>query len=113
DSSPSSRRRRPTLLSFGVVPPRAIFLRFGSHYARPCVRFKTQHSQRTECCPSWDTGFGLAHASLFVGACYGVAMTITPYLKGKAFDPDLIRTMGAAYERDCNALDCETTTALS
>jgi len=34
-------------------------------------------------------------------------MPITPYLKGKAFEPDLIRTMGAAFERVCSALDCE------
>ena len=47
-----------------------------------------------------------------MGACYCVAMSITPYMKGKAFDPDLIRTMDAAYERACNALDCEKDGAL-
>jgi len=40
-------------------------------------------------------------------------MPIAPYLlKGKAFDPDLIRTMGAAFERLCNALDCKKDGAL-
>src|SRR5262245_49005784 len=34
-------------------------------------------------------------------------MPITPYLKGKAFDPNLVRTMGTAFERVCDALDCE------
>ena len=39
-------------------------------------------------------------------------MPITPYLRGKAFDPDLVRTMGAAFERVCNALDCGKDSAL-
>ena len=43
---------------------------------------------------------------------FGWAMPITPYLKGKAFDPDLIGTMGAAFDRVCNALDCEKDGAL-
>jgi len=39
-------------------------------------------------------------------------MPITPYLKGKAFDPDSTRTMGAAFDRVCNVLDCEKDGAL-
>ena len=39
-------------------------------------------------------------------------MSITPYLKGQVFHPDLIRTMGVAFERVCDALDCEKDSAL-
>ena len=39
-------------------------------------------------------------------------MAITPYLKGRAFEPDLTRTMGIAFQRVCDALDCEKDSAL-
>ena len=61
-------------------------------------------------------GHGIRSAPCYacVGRCYWVvAMPITPYLlKGKEFDPDLIRTIGAAFERVCNALDCKKDGAL-
>ena len=31
-------------------------------------------------------------------------MPITPFLKGQAFDPELVEAMSAAFERTCDAL---------
>lgn len=34
----------------------------------------------------------------------GCAMPIRPYLQGQAFDPDIIRVMGVAFENTCKEL---------
>ncbi len=32
-------------------------------------------------------------------------MPITPFLKGQAFDPEVVEAMGAAFAKTCDALD--------
>ncbi len=32
-------------------------------------------------------------------------MPITPFLKGQAFDPELVKAMGAAFAKTCKAFD--------
>ncbi len=39
-----------------------------------------------------------------MGACHRAAMTITPFLSGQAFGPEVVRDMSTALEDVCKAL---------